>query len=143
MPRVVTPLSDMQIKNAKPQDKDYTLTDGRGLYLLIKQSGSKIWRYQYSFNGSRFLTSFGTYPAVGLLEAREKRAVYQKDISKGINPADTKKQQKEKLAKAEKAKEHTFEILLRQWIGLKRTKVTKNTADKIQRTFELYFLPFI
>jgi integrase len=143
MPRVVTPLSDMQIKNAKPQDKDYTLTDGGGLYLLVKQSGSKIWRYQYSFNGKRFLTSFGTYPAVSLLEAREKRAVYQKDISNGINPADTKKEIKAKNAEARQSKEQIFEALLRQWIDLKRTKVTKNTADKIQRTFELYFLPFI
>ena len=49
MPKVVKPLSDTQIKNSKPKEKDYTLTDGDGLYLLVKNTGSKIWRFQYSF----------------------------------------------------------------------------------------------
>jgi len=142
MPKTVAPLSDIQIKNAKPQDKDYTLTDGGGLYILIKKTGSKVWRYQYSFEAKRYLTSFGTYPTVSLSEAREKRAVYQKDISNGINPAEQKKEIKIKKAQ-EKQQKQTFELVFNKWIELKRKNVTKNTADKIQRTFELYFLPFI
>ena len=90
MPKVVKPLSDTQIKNSKPKEKDYTLTDGDGLYLLVKNTGSKIWRFQYSFESKRYLTSFGSYPAISLNDAREKRAAYQKDISSGINPADRK-----------------------------------------------------
>lgn len=47
MPRLVTPLTDSKIKNAKIQSKDYSLSDGDGLYLLIKKTGSKIWRFNY------------------------------------------------------------------------------------------------
>ena len=43
MARITTPLSDTKIKTAKPQEKEYTLQDGKGLYLLIKPIGTKIW----------------------------------------------------------------------------------------------------
>lgn len=33
-------LSDTTIRNAKPLDKPYKLTDAQGLYLLIKPDGS-------------------------------------------------------------------------------------------------------
>lgn len=42
-----TTLTDTQIKTTKPRDKNYTLSDGGGLYLLIKKNGSKIWRFNY------------------------------------------------------------------------------------------------
>lgn len=37
MARIVKPLSDKQIKEAKPKAKDYKLTDGDGLGLDSKQ----------------------------------------------------------------------------------------------------------
>ncbi|MBA0189455.1 integrase [Pectobacterium odoriferum] len=48
MARITTPLSNTEIKAAKPAEKEYTLQDGDGLYLLVKSSGSKIWRFNYS-----------------------------------------------------------------------------------------------
>jgi hypothetical protein len=51
------PLTDLQVKNAKPQTKDYKLSDGGGLYLLITSSGGKLWRFDYRFSGKR-LTLF-------------------------------------------------------------------------------------
>jgi integrase len=143
MPKIATPLNDTQIKNAKPKNKDYTLTDGGGLYLLIKSTGSKIWRYQYTHNKKRHLTSFGAYPAVSLANAREQRSVYQKDISTGINPIEQKRAILVKKEQKEKQQENTFEIVFRQWVEVKRNKITAGTAHKIERTFELYFLPFI
>jgi hypothetical protein len=47
MPKLATPLIDIQVKNAKPKDKIYTLADGGGMYLEIAPSGSKIWRMSY------------------------------------------------------------------------------------------------
>lgn len=41
------PLTDIQIKRAKPQDKPYTLNDGQGLSLLINPDGSKAWRFRF------------------------------------------------------------------------------------------------
>jgi hypothetical protein len=61
-------LSDTQVKNAKPQVKDYRLSDGGALYLVVKPSGGKLWRWSYEFNGKEKLLSYGPYPAVSLAE---------------------------------------------------------------------------
>ena len=36
------PLTDISIKNAEIKDKDYKLSDKKGLFILIKSSG-RIW----------------------------------------------------------------------------------------------------
>jgi len=48
MARTTRPLSDTEIKQAKPKEKEYNLADGNGLYLRIKPSGTKIWIFNYS-----------------------------------------------------------------------------------------------
>jgi len=35
MPKRIAPLSDIQVKNVRPKESDYKLTDGGGLYLLV------------------------------------------------------------------------------------------------------------
>lgn len=141
MPKHVTPLNDTQIRNAKPKDKDYTLTDGDGLALLIKDNGSKLWRFRYTFDGKRYMAGFGVYPIVSLAMAREKRTVYQQNISNGINPTEQK--QKDKQAKIEEAKqlENTFEALFNLWLNDKASTIAETTYTKIKRTFERYFIP--
>ena len=42
-------LKDIQIKQAKPKEKEYFLNDGGGLRLLVKENGSKIWQFRYTF----------------------------------------------------------------------------------------------
>lgn len=75
MARITTPLTNTEIKAAKPAEKEYTLQDGDGLYLLVKSSGSKIWRFNYyrPDTKKRALISFGSFPAVSLAEARQRR----------------------------------------------------------------------
>ena len=74
MPRRVLPLTDVQIRNAKPREKTYSLTDGHGLYIEIMPSGSKLWRMKFPQRGrGDNRLSFGAYPVVTLQEAREKR----------------------------------------------------------------------
>lgn len=65
MPRLVSPLTDMQVKNAKPKDKAYKLADGGGLYLEVSPAGSKLWRMKFmQATGKESRLSFGSYPAV-------------------------------------------------------------------------------
>ena len=47
MPRIAKPLNDTQLKNAKPKTKEYSLSDGQGLYLRVKPSGAKEWIFNY------------------------------------------------------------------------------------------------
>ena len=37
-------LTDTKIKQAKPKEKEYKLSDGEGLVLVVKPNGSKLWR---------------------------------------------------------------------------------------------------
>jgi hypothetical protein len=66
-------LKDIQIKTAKPKEKDYKLTDGGGLYLLVTSGGSKLWRFKYRFDGKEKLLAIGAYPDLSLAEARGRR----------------------------------------------------------------------
>lgn len=63
-------LSDFACKNAKAKEKVYRLSDGDGLYLLVKPNGSKLWQLRYHFLNKENVISFGKYPLVTLLEAR-------------------------------------------------------------------------
>ncbi len=66
-------LSDTAIKNAKPKDKPYKLTDEKGMFLLINPNGSKYFRMDYRFDGKRKTLALGIYPEISLKQARDKR----------------------------------------------------------------------
>ena len=59
-------LNDKAIKNAKPKEKQYKLTDGGGMYLLVNSKGGKYWRLKYRINGKEKVLALGTYPLVSL-----------------------------------------------------------------------------
>nr|WP_239018919.1 Arm DNA-binding domain-containing protein [Sphingobium terrigena] len=44
-------LTDTAIRNAKPADKPYKVTDSQGLYLLVNPRGSKLWRIKCRIDG--------------------------------------------------------------------------------------------
>lgn len=112
MPKRIQPLSDIQVKNAKPKDKDYKLSDGFGLYLLITPSGGKLWRMQYRFIGKQKLLSFGSYPHLSISEARQRREDAKKLLANGFDPGAVKKAQRAALLSKQ---EHSFEVIARMW----------------------------
>ena len=73
MPKLATPLNDIQVKNAKAKAKDYRLADGGGLYLLVNKDGAKYWRMDYRLNDRRNTLAFGKYPEIALAKARDQR----------------------------------------------------------------------
>jgi len=91
-------LTDIAIKNAKAQEKIYKLADTFGLYLLVRPSGSKMWRYDYVFDGKRKTYAIGRYPEVTLLQARIERDRVKTMILEGSDPSE-----KKKLAQIEEA----------------------------------------
>ena len=72
-------LTNVVIRNSKPKDKVYKLTDGGGMYLLVTPKGSKYWRMKYYINGKEKVASLGVYPEVSLIEARAKQAKLKQD----------------------------------------------------------------
>ena len=59
-------------KKDKALEKDLTLHDGDGLFLLVKTTGKKLWRFRYLRPGtsSRTMVSLDAYPALSLADAR-------------------------------------------------------------------------
>jgi hypothetical protein len=113
-------LTDVAIRNAKPTEKNIRLSDEGGLYLLINTSGSKWWRYDYRYNGTRKTISMGVYPDVGLKDAREKRDASRKMLAAGIDPGENRKAQK---ATQHELAANSFEVICREWLGKRRDSV--------------------
>jgi integrase len=87
-------LNDLNIRNAKPIDKDFRLNDGGGLYLLIKPGGAKWWRFDYTFEAKRKTLSVGVYPTIGLADARRKAEEARTTVANGNDPSDVRKEAK-------------------------------------------------
>ena len=87
-------LTDVAIRNAKPQDKDTRLNDGGGLYLLIKSNGARWWRFDYTINRKRKTLSVGVYPDVTLSDARRKTQEARNSVANGVDPSDERKASK-------------------------------------------------
>ncbi|MFK5937081.1 MAG: integrase arm-type DNA-binding domain-containing protein, partial [Sulfurimonas sp.] len=123
--RKITPLTATQIKQAKPKEKDYKLSDGGGLYLLVTKRNTKLWRIKYQFEGKEKLLSLGAYPEITLSKARELREKYKTDIANGINPNEIKKE--EKICQQEKELKalNTFKK-----IALERLEKQKDTFSE-------------
>ncbi len=112
MPKRIAPLSDIQVKNAKPQEKDYKLMDGFGLFLLITPTNGKLWRFDYRFDNKRKMLALGAYPSVTLAEARQRREDAKKLLANGIDPGAMKKTLK---STGKELAANTFEVIARQW----------------------------
>lgn len=105
-------LTVTEITKAKPTHKQYRLTDERGLTLLVRPNGSKLWQLRYRHGGKEKTASLGQFPDVSLSDARAKRDELRKLVAAGSDPIAVKREQK--LAKTA-ASENTFEVVARQW----------------------------
>lgn len=134
------PLTDLELRRSKPQEKPYTLSDGGGLSILIEPNGSKGWRFRYRFDGKPKMLSLGTYPTVSLTEARQKRDEAKKLVVSGINPSEARKQQKRAR---QDVTGNTFEGIAREWYGKRRDRWSESYAEEMMKTFESDVFPYI
>jgi len=131
------PLNVPKINSLKPKDKDYKVSDEKGLYLLIKKNGAKYWRIKYRINGKEKLLSLGVYPDVSLKEARESRDLARKQISEGVDPSLTRK-----LEKAG-SKENTFQAVAEEFLISNLHKWSESHQAHIKQCYERDVFPWI
>jgi integrase len=113
-------LTDTRIRNAKPNARAYKLSDGGGMYLLVRPDGSRYWRLDYRFAGKRRTLALGVYPIVTLSAARSRRQEARKLLVQNIDPGTAKKAAK----RAGKfASENTFEAVTRGWLANQRHRL--------------------
>jgi integrase len=140
------PLTDIQIKNAKPKvkpdgsttDKPYRMFDERGLYLEVAPSGGKWWRLKFRFGGKEKRISLGTYPDVSLKKARERRDHYRSLVADGVDPLDTRKA--EKLANSG---QDTFEFVAREWHSKNQRNWSKEHTARILTRLTKNIFPWL
>ena len=147
-------LADLQVKNAKPSDKQQKLADSAGLYLLVKINGGKYWRMDYRYEEKRKTLALGTYPTVSLAQARIKRDEAKRLLSEGQDPAEvvSKKAKRAVIAEAMEIAHveaaSTFEAIAREWhntkgVSKKGVPWTEHHAAKILRWLEKDVFPWI
>lgn len=140
MPKLATPLTDVQARHAKPKAKPYKLADGGGLYLLINPDGAKYWRMDYRHGDARRTLAFGKYPEVSLADARDSRTAARKLLNAGIDPSQAKRIEK---AAKNKAAANTFEAVAREWHANKLESWQPRTAINILLRLEKDVFPLI
>lgn len=123
-------LSNMQIQKAVSKEKDYKLSDEKGMYLLVSKAGGKYWRLNYRYAGKRKTLALGVYPTVSLKEAREARDEAKRQLREGIDPSAQKQLIKLKRITSS---ENTFEAIARDWqsrhlADKSNSHVTRSTA---------------
>jgi integrase len=92
------PLTDVEIRNAKPDAKPRKLADEKGLFLLVSPSGSKLWRLKYRFAGREKLLALGAYPEVSLKDARGRRDDARATLREDRDPSAERKAVKQRQA---------------------------------------------
>lgn len=137
------PLTDTAIRKAKPGDAQIKLRDGGGLYLLMRPDGARWWRWDYRrpVTGKRNTLSLGTYPDVGLADARQRHAEARKLLAAGVDPGEQRKQAKREQAAVAAAAGDTFEVVAREWMA--RQSVARVTAEKNRWLLEAFLFPEI
>ena len=111
------PLNDIQIRKLRAADKPFKKSDGEGLFIEVKPGGSKLWRMAYRFDNKQKLLSFGSYPAVSLADARQKRLEAKSLLARGIDPNALKQAEK---AEQKAVTENTFANIALELIDKKR-----------------------
>lgn len=133
-------LTDTQIRNAKPKEKPYKLTDSNGLYLEVRPNGSKLWRYRYRIGGKENLFAVGDYPAMSVTEARGERESARKLVKQGIHPSHQRRT--ETLRRSIEA-ESTFQAVAEIWIKENGAHWSENYRRQIDQRLRGDAFPYI
>ena len=127
VPKRILPLSDLKISKAKPKLQDYKLSDGRGLYLLVRTTGGKLWRYDYRIGGKRKTLAMGNYPDIALSEARRRHQEARSLIAEGTDPNEAKKARR---ATECEQQANTFKKLAMEWHNQRAESLSEKTMVK-------------
>ena len=120
-------LTDVLLRNSKPKDKAYKISDSAGLYIYIQTNGTKSFRYDYRFAGKRKTLTIGNYPLVSLSGARTLRDEAKRQLLKNLDPSTQKKIEKISLVNAQ---ENTFANVARRFLESRKDIIAKPTFEK-------------
>ena len=133
-------LTDTEVRNAKPTDKAYKLTDAQGMFLLVATTGNRLWRMDYRFAEKRKTLALGVYPAVSLLKARQRRDKARELLADGIDPGAAKQEAKQAQAAV---LANTFERVSLEWLEKTKADRMASTQGKVTTWLQKDVFPYI
>ncbi len=135
MPRLTKPLTNTEIKQAKPKATIYSLNDGQDLQLRIMPNGSKTWLFVYfrPHTKKRTSISFGSYPELTLAKARAAREIAREQLANDIDPQEFRDDQAKVKSLAQK---NTLEHIAAAWLEVKKSKVSDDHATLNEEGFD-------
>lgn len=135
-------LTDTQIRKAVIKDKDYMLSDGGGLSVLITSKGTKRWTYYYTdpISYKKRSLGFGLYPDITLAMAREKATEARRLIAQGISPAEHKRQERQNRINDHK---QTFDKVVNEWLEVEALRVLPKTLQTKSNRIRNHISPII
>lgn len=140
-------LTAVQVRNAKPKNKPYKLSDGHGLYFHVAKSGNKTWRYRYKIEGRESTFILGEYPKMNLSAARKARGEARELVCQGINPAQQRKEQKQaaiaRQREASEVSENCFEAVAFEWMSQQKERWSRDHANAVRATLERDAFPIL
>ena len=126
-------LTDTAIRRSRPTEKPYKLADGKGLYLLVNPTGSKLWRWKYRHEGKEKLMPFGAYPDVSLADARVRHAEARRLLAAGSDPMVQRKVEKEAVIESQ---ENAFSAIAALWFDHWKVNKSSRHVDATRRRLE-------
>lgn len=151
-------LTDTQIRNVKKAKAPQKMTDAGGLYVEIRPTGSKLWRYRYRIAGKENVYALGEYAKAAegetaqeaearkagglytLTEARAERARCRGLVKQGIHPAHDR--QLEAIRRQHEGA-NTFKAVALEWLEQNAAHWTGRTKQQRKRLFEREIFPHI
>lgn len=141
MPKIVKPLTAAAVANARPKGEGVNkLSDGFGLFLLVRKNCVKEWRFRYTRpqGGKVEEMTLGAFPQMTLVDARRKRDELRGQIADGIDP----KAEERKIAEgATQESENTLFAVAQRWAEIKKTQVQEPTFKREWRRLENHLFP--
>lgn len=116
-------LTEVAIRAARAAQRPYKVSDEKGLYLLVKPNGARLWRYKYRHAGIEKLLAIGRYPDVSLREARDRRDDARKLVANHVDPSLKKRIEREGRA-------NTFAAVGEEWLETKRVSLSASTWQR-------------
>lgn len=140
------------IRDAKVTGKPKKVSDGDGLVLDARPTGSGWWRLRFWIDGREGMLSLGTYPEVSLTDARRKRDEIKSGIAGGVDPSNQRKAEKRvetELAAVTRAVAHglpipgSFKATALEWHGKQVADWSPGHAGRMLRQLERDLFPWI
>ncbi|MBB3834365.1 integrase [Xanthomonas arboricola] len=133
-------LTDAKIRNAKAGPKPVKLADSGGLYLEVRPTGTKLWRYRYRIGGKENVFAMGEYPEMSLAAARTEHDKARALVKQALHPAHSR--QAERLSN-QAANANTFEAIANEWISKKSGSWTQYYRRQVENFLTADVFPHI